>query len=112
MFPGYQMTWNPNSIRNLAGMDEQVYQLLDYSMNVDSYYQTPLAGFTFNTEPVKSEIAKVTPVMDQIGQIYASGAFQDTFKKAYDYNQKARKLGLDKIREEAMKQINAYLAAK
>ncbi|WP_256760492.1 extracellular solute-binding protein [Cohnella sp. WQ 127256] len=112
VFPGYQMTWNPNSIRNLAGMDEQVYQLLDYSMNVDSYYQTPLAGFTFDTEPVKSEIAKVAPVMDQIGQIYASGAFQDTFKKAHDLNQKARKLGLDKIREEATKQINAYLAAK
>ncbi len=109
VFPGYEMTWNPNSIRNLAGMDEQVYQILDYSMNVDSYYQTPLAGFTFNSEPVKSEIAKVTPVMDQIGQVYASGAIEDAFVKAHELNGKAVKLGLNKIREEALKQINAYL---
>ncbi|GGD78667.1 ABC transporter substrate-binding protein [Paenibacillus nasutitermitis] len=112
VFPGYEMTWNPNLIRNLAGMDEQVYNILDYSMDVDSYYQTPLAGFTFNSEPVKSEIAKVTPVMDQIGQVYASGAVKDAYANAHELNKKAVKLGLEKIREEALKQINAYLAGK
>ncbi|MCQ6561279.1 ABC transporter substrate-binding protein [Paenibacillus mendelii] len=112
IFPGYEMTWNPNMIRNLAGMDEQIYKMLDYSMNVDSYYQTPLAGFTFDSEPVKSEIAKVTPVMDQIGQVYASGTMEDSFVKAHELNKKAVKLGLDKIREEALKQINTYLAGK
>jgi len=112
VFPGYEMTWNPNRIRNLSGMDDEVYRILDYSMNVDSYYQTPLAGFTFDSEPVKSEIAKVTPVMDQMGKVYSSGSISDPYAKAHELNQKAVKLGLDKIREEALKQINAYLAAK
>jgi len=111
LFPGYQMTWNPNLIRNLAGMDDEIYQLLDYSMNVDSYYQTPLAGFTFDSGPVKSEIAKVTPVMDQMGQIYSSGAAEDPYAKAHELNRKAAKLGLEKIREEALKQLNAYLSS-
>jgi putative aldouronate transport system substrate-binding protein len=112
IFPGYQLTWNPGMIRTLDGMPDLIYKLLAYSMDVNNYYQTPLGGFQFNSGAVRMDIARVTPVMDQIGQIYGSGIYSDTAKRVYDLNQRARRLGLDKIREEARKQIEAYLARR
>jgi len=110
LFPGYQLTWNPTMIRNLSGLDPVVYKILDYEMDIKSYYQTPLGGFQFDSKPVKTELAKVQNVLDQIGQVLGSAVNDDTLKQAYQLNQKARKLGLDKIRAEALKQVTDYLA--
>jgi putative aldouronate transport system substrate-binding protein len=71
---------------------------------------SPALGFTFNSEPVKSEIAAVANVKDQFLEALETGSvepgeitpkFLTTLKTA----------GIDKIIAEKQKQLDAYLAA-
>lgn len=73
---------------------------------------TPLAGFSFNTEAVKAEIAKRQAVMSEQGKALEFGLVADVDKGVADYIAAQKAAGSDKIREELQKQIDAFLAAK
>lgn len=112
-FPGYEMTWNSSMIRQMDGMDPDYYAIEDYIMKDSSYYQNALSGFSFNSEPVKNELLKVTDVAIAVSQIQASGIYgADTYKKAHEEYLKGVDLGYDKISAEAKKQIADFLKKK
>lgn len=111
LFPGYELTWNPTLSRINSFNVPEAIELLHYSADAETYYQLPLTGFHFNPYPVKAEIAKVQPVLKQMVLVFQNGLDPDWRSSAARTNLKVKSLGLDKIRSELIKQIQAYLDA-
>ncbi len=73
LFPGYEFTWSPTMSRINADNDAETLKLLDYQSKPDTYYLQPLSGFVFNAEPVKTEMAKISPLTSQRDPIFNNG---------------------------------------
>ncbi|KQN99137.1 ABC transporter substrate-binding protein [Paenibacillus sp. Leaf72] len=109
LFPAYELTLNPLLSRLNADHDEQTLQYLQYQASEDSYYRVALSGFTFNPEPVKIEIAKVQPRYDAFNLITQAGLEPNWREEGSKLNAELRRLGLEKIRAEFIKQVQAYI---
>ncbi len=109
VFPAFLLTWNPTLSRIDADSDPEALKLLQYASKASSYYQLPLAGFAFNPLPVKSEIARIQPVATQMLQVFKSGLDPAWRATAAQTNQRLREMGLDRIREELIRQAQSYL---
>lgn len=71
---------------------------------------TPLLGFLFNSDQVKSEIANLKSVSTQYAQPIYIGAVEDV-EAAFDtLVQHMKKAGIDKVKAEVQKQAADYLA--
>ncbi|WP_229263818.1 ABC transporter substrate-binding protein [Cohnella cholangitidis] len=68
------------------------------------------AGFTFNSESVKSQIASVANVSTQYGNPLFIGAVKNVDEAYAQLTDKLQAAGIDKIKEEMEKQTTAYLA--
>lgn len=110
-FQPYEFTWNPTMVRVNADLDETTKKMYAYAQKPDTYYKEPLSTFVFNTEPVKSEWAKIGPKAEPITTQIKNGLFKDWQGAARQLNAELKPLGLDKIREEVKKQAQAYLDA-
>lgn len=71
---------------------------------------SPLTGFVFNSEPVKTETANVKAVNDEYYQGLGSGTL-DPEKYLPIYEEKLKKAGADVIVAERQKQLDAWLKA-
>ena len=111
MFPGYQLTWNPTMHRIPAGLPEQLQTYYAYQFKPETYSKNVLAGFTFDQEPVKNEIAKCNTVTAKYLPMLLSG-FGDVNDNLSKMNADLKDSGVDKIKEELKNQINAFLAQK
>ena len=108
-FPGYEMTWNPTLSRINSNNDSDTLKYIDYEYKQESYYRLAVSGFNFNAEPVKTEIAKVQPKFDDFRKVVDAGLEPNWRQKAESLNKELRALGLDKIRAELIKQVQAYI---
>ncbi|MDM5277467.1 extracellular solute-binding protein [Paenibacillus silvae] len=108
-FPGYELTWNPTMSRISGDNNEDAMKLITYQTQDETYYKLPLAGFVFNTEPVKTEIAKLQPKAATLDPILKSGLDANWRQSAAALNEELRNLGLEKVREELVKQAQAFL---
>lgn len=111
VFPGYEMTWNPLMSRMNSANDPEALKYIEYQAKNDSYYALALKGFTFNSDSVKAEIAKVQPKFDDFNKFIQAGQEPKWREKAAKVNTELRALGLETIRAELLKQIQAYLDA-
>ncbi len=109
LFPAYELTWNPLMSRINIDTDAEALKLLRYSADPKSYYPLPMSGFVFNPAAVRTEMAKVQPVVSQMLQVFNSGLDANWRATAAKTNEKLRKLGLEAIRVELIKQVEAYL---
>lgn len=110
-FPVYELTQNPSMSRINADNDAETLKYLEYSAKEDSYYRLPFSGFVFNSESVKTEIAKVQPKFEQQMQIIKGGLDPDWKDHLAKLNKELKGLGMDTIREEVKKQVQAYIDA-
>ncbi|KRF42287.1 ABC transporter substrate-binding protein [Paenibacillus sp. Soil787] len=111
VFPGYELSWNPSLSRVNSENEAEVLKYIAYQSKNESYYSLALRGFTFNSEPVKTEMAKVQPKYDVLKGIVVSGLDPNWKQNAAEVNKELRSLGLEKIRAELLKQVQAYLDA-
>jgi hypothetical protein len=109
VFPGYEMTWNPILSRVNGQNDPAVLDYINYQAKNEAYYQLALSGFTFNSESVKSEVAKVQTKFDTANLFYLAGQDANWRKSAAKFNKELKSLGLEKIRAELVKQVQEYL---
>ena len=111
--PGYSFTWNPNYVRyNEAVMaNEELKAYYDYQNDVSSYVPSKIAGFTFDTANVATEVATITAYAGELQLRYALGG-DDTEKIIADFHQKASDAGLEKVRAELISQLQAFLDMK
>ncbi|OAS17944.1 extracellular solute-binding protein [Paenibacillus oryzisoli] len=110
-FPGYELTNHSTMSRIFTDNDVKTLAYLKWARNNESYYQLPLSGFIFNSASVATEIAKVKPVMLQASDLLMTGMVKEWKDYAREQNKKWRTQGLDTIRQEVVKQVQAYLDA-
>ncbi|WP_159886956.1 ABC transporter substrate-binding protein [Paenibacillus puerhi] len=108
-FPGYELTWNPSMIRLASDLDENVKKYYEYSAKPETYYTAVLGKFTFDNTQVKSEFANINSKAEPFVQILKAGQMKDWEAQAVKLNSELKPLGLDKIRAELQKQVQAYL---
>jgi putative aldouronate transport system substrate-binding protein len=72
---------------------------------------SPLLGFSFDPEPVKSELAQCQAVMDEFkGGLFTGAVDPDVVLP--QFLEKLEKAGAQKIVDEAQRQIDAWKASK
>jgi putative aldouronate transport system substrate-binding protein len=111
-FPGYELTWNLNYFRMNADASDEVKKILTYASKPESYKPKKLAGFVFNTEPVKLQLVQVQPKLEAFNEIAHAGLAgkgADFDAAAGKMNDELRGLGLEEIRAELKRQIQEYL---
>ncbi len=115
-FPWYQLTGNPLYLRIQDGLPEVLYNEVKFVQDPETYYNPLLSGFTFNPEPVLTEISnpdfvnihakiKAATMLAQASDIEAEIA---KIEKEYS-GLKALQEDVAAIKAEAMKQVQAYL---
>jgi putative aldouronate transport system substrate-binding protein len=109
LFPGYEFTWSPTMSRINADNDAETLKLLDYQSKPDTYYLQPLSGFVFNAEPVKTEMAKISPLTSQRDPIFNNGLDKNWKGTAAETNKQMEAYGLENVRQEVIKQVQAFL---
>lgn len=108
-FPGYELTWNPTMVRLNGDLDDYSKKLFKYSSKPDSYVYKKLSLFEFKNEYVKNEVAQIQPKWNEFIEIANVGVYPNLNEEAKKLNQELRGLGLDYIRSEVKKQLQAYL---
>jgi len=71
---------------------------------------SPALGFTFNSEPVKSQVTVLKNVSAEFAPGLDTGAVDPS--KADDYFAKLKKNGLDAVIAEKQKQLDKFLSSK
>ncbi|MBD0381485.1 ABC transporter substrate-binding protein [Paenibacillus sedimenti] len=109
VFPGYELSWNPNMIRIPDTLDDMSKKYLEYSAKADTYYASPLKKFIFDNTNVKAETANISSKYTPFLQMIKNGQYKDWPTDLEKMNKELKALGLDKVREEIRKQVQDYL---
>jgi putative aldouronate transport system substrate-binding protein len=111
---GYQFTWNPNFVRYNIETPPDRMEYFVYMTRDDTYIGRPTAGFSFNSDPVRAELAAAGQIFNDNQQNNAIAG--TTPAQVRDNNAQAlarmRAVGLDAINTELLRQVNAFLEAK
>ena len=108
---GYELTWNPTMSRIDTNQDPEILKYINYIKDEKSYYQVGLSGFIFDTKPVATEIGKIKPKLQQTADILMTGLEPKWKEYAQKSNKEWRDMGLETVRAEVIKQVQAYLDA-
>ena len=80
--------------------------------NESTYQLSPLAGFTFNTANVETQIANVSALSNELQLTLSMYDADEAVQKINTWHEEAAKVGLEEIRAELIAQIQAFLDAK
>lgn len=73
----------------------------------DDSENSPILGFKFDTTPVSNQIAAINNVIEEFERVLYSGSV-DIDEYLTKFNNKLKEQGLDKVIEEAQKQLDAW----
>ncbi|MBA9085788.1 putative aldouronate transport system substrate-binding protein [Fontibacillus solani] len=110
-FPGYVLTWRPTLVRTPDNMLPDDKKWFEKASDADSYILSPVSGFSFNAEQVKTEYAKTTPFFDSIYLPLSQGILSADKGKQM-LKDKIMGAGGQKVIEEIQKQIDVVVAGK
>lgn len=112
--PTYSFTLNPTYIRNSEFVmeDEAIKSCFDYMYDESTYQLSPLAGFTFSTGNVETQIANVSALSNELQLTLSMYDADEAVEKINTWHEEAEKVGLEEIRAELIAQIQAFLDAK
>ncbi|MEK0316503.1 DUF3502 domain-containing protein [Cohnella sp. 56] len=105
-FPGYVLTWRPTLVRTPSNMLPDDKEWFEKASKAESFNLSPIAGFTFDAEQVKTEYAKTTPFFDSVFLPLSQGVLAADKGKAM-LNDKVLGVGGQKVIDEIQKQIAA-----
>lgn len=108
-FNGFALTWNTNYIRYKTDYPAAMRAIDKYLANPSTYYTSKLAGFSFNSAPVKTQVAKLGQLSFDKGPM-GNGVVADWYKRLNDFYDKQNKAGYQKVLDEFEKQLKAFLA--
>ena len=111
--PGYSFTWNPNYVRfnETVINNAELLKFYNYQNDVSTYTPSLLSGFAFDTTPVVTEVATITAYAGELQLRFALGG-NDTEKLIDNFHKKAVDAGLETVRAELIKQVQAFLDMK
>ncbi|MDG0790841.1 ABC transporter substrate-binding protein [Cohnella ginsengisoli] len=115
-FPGYMLTWNPNYIRLSANVPDDLVAYYRYVADEKSYVRSALAGFAFNQDPVKNQLANpdfakisTETLAYQLGMVETPAAGMQKLQAKWESN-KTLQSDIAAIKAELKKQVEAFLA--
>lgn len=111
-FPGYVLTWNPNFVKFQSTLPDDIYEYKKYDLEEDAYFESPLAGFTFDTSGLQTETSVISGITSKVSTALEHGALDNPVEVRQANTAECLASGLDVIREEAKRQINEFLKAK
>jgi putative aldouronate transport system substrate-binding protein len=111
--PTYSFCLNTNYVRINEAVKENptILAYYNYMLSPDTYTQSPLSGFNFNTTSIQSEIANVSALSSELMTRFALYG-DDTAAKIDEWHKNAADVGLDTIRAELVKQAQEFLDMK
>ncbi|NLK74983.1 MAG: DUF3502 domain-containing protein [Clostridiales bacterium] len=106
-------TWNPTYVRynDIYNEYPELKHWMDYALSEEAYTPSAISGFTFNAVPVETEVANVSALSNELLLRHALHG-SETEAVIDKWNRDAKKVGLDNIREELIKQIQEFLDMK
>ncbi|TVX95927.1 extracellular solute-binding protein [Cohnella terricola] len=106
----FSLVWNPVLEKTIDTDDDETMKANDFIKVADNFTKDILTGFTFDSAPVKNEIAQYGTVQAK----YYMGIFNGVLDpdKYWDKYKKEGSAPLKKIQTELQKQIDAFLASK
>ncbi|MNW46104.1 Bacterial extracellular solute-binding protein [compost metagenome] len=114
-FPGYMLTWNPNYIRLSNTVPDNLVEYYRYIADEKTYIKSAVAGFAFNQDPVKNELAnpdfaKVSndELAFKLGMVNNPVAEMTKLQQTWETNSNLQK-DIESIKAELKNQLQAYL---
>ncbi|MFD0712473.1 hypothetical protein [Paenibacillus sp. GCM10027626] len=115
-FPGYMLTWNPNYIRLSANVPDDLVEYYRYLADEKSYVKSALAGFAFNQDPVKNQLANPDfakiyneTLAYKLGMVVNPTEGSQKLQTKWESN-KTLQSDIADIKAELTKQLQAFLA--
>lgn len=111
--PGYSFTWNPTYVRyeDAVANNSELKGWYDYMLDASAYTPSLISGFTFDATPVETEVANVSALSSELLLRFALHG-DETEQVIDQYNQDAKEVGLDTVREELVQQVQDFLDMK
>ena len=107
-FPGYILTWNPTMIRYDSTMPDDVVDIMNKLGDTNWYYRTIDSGFSFVSDGVKTEQAKMNDLQSLLRAV-GNGVLADYQGELAKIQKKYDQAGYQKMCEEVSRQFNEYL---
>ncbi len=107
-FSGFLMTWNPTMIKTSATIPDDVLDVFKKGSDQDYFYKDITAGFTFNSDPVKNELALINDVVS-VKSALGNGMIADYQSEIADIDKKLKQAGWETFAAEYEKQFNEFL---
>jgi putative aldouronate transport system substrate-binding protein len=106
----FQLMLNPALERDWVGVDEETRKYNQFITQADNFTKDIMTGFTFDSTPVKNEVAQFSTIQAK----YYNGLFNGALDPE-EYFAKFKSEGeapLKKIQNELQKQVDAFMAKK
>lgn len=107
-FPTFALAWRVGLERNPVGMIESSREWLDWARDSAHFTADPLSGFSFDQQPVETEMAQLEAAYTQYMLPLAAGAI-DTTQGLSDMKKAFEDAGLEKALGELETQAKAFL---
>lgn len=112
--PNYSLTLNPTYIRysEFVLNDPELKADFDYIYDEETYQLSPLAGFSFDTTPVETEVANISALSNELQLNISLYEADEAEEKLNTWHEDAENVGLETVRQELISQLQAFLDAK
>ncbi len=107
-FPGYILTWAPTMQRFDSQMPDEIVAIMKKLGDTNYYYKLPTAGFSFITDPVKTEVAKLND-LTALSRALANGVIADIDGEVTKIQKQYDQAGYQTLRDEVIKQFGEFL---
>lgn len=112
--PSYSLTQNPSYIRYSQFVldNEDIKERFDYMYDKNTYELSPFSGFIFDASAVETEIANISALSNELQLSVSLYDEAELAEKISAWHEKAESVGLEKVREELISQLQAFIDAK
>ncbi|MCR5154979.1 MAG: ABC transporter substrate-binding protein [Lachnospiraceae bacterium] len=112
--PTYSFTLNPTYVRDSEFVmnNKELKADFEYIYDNATYKLSPLAGFTFNKSELETQVANISALSGELQFTLSMYDAKEAVAKINTWNADAKKVGLEKVRQEMINQIQAFLDVK
>jgi len=107
-FPGYILTWNPTMLRYDSTIPDEVVTIMNKLGDTNWYYRAIDAGFSFVSDSVKTEQAKMNDLQSLLRAV-GNGVIEDVEGELAKIQKKYDQAGYTVMRDEMARQFGEFL---
>lgn len=109
---GWNLTWTPKYYRFSESYTDYSVPYAEYATNLDNFKISGLAGFTFQSDSVKTEVAQCGNILGEVLTPLNHGILENPYQVMQDTTAQLRANNIQVAIDEWVKQYNEFLANK